>query len=111
MTNITKIKKGETIIPIEQPIAIRCEFCPVAILKVNEPDGKLHYMDGLPACAKCRILKKSKHADDIKADKPKVDEDAKLKEKLLQDEADQDIRVIAYESQIATKTSINKAKK
>lgn len=110
MTEITKIKKGEKVIPLEQPITVRCNYCPTLITKEQEAGGRLHYIDGRPACAKCRILRKSKVADTIKADKGNYEADLKKKEEIAQAQADAEIRGVAYDSQIATKTQLAKKK-
>lgn len=108
MTNtFTKIKTG-IIVPLEQSHPVRCGYCPSLIFKENETGNRLHFVDGSPACIKCRILKTSKVAKVILKDKPKYEADLKEKETHAQSKADQEIRVIAHDSQIATKTAINK---
>jgi Zn-finger protein len=102
-----KSKTPKVIVPLEQSQPVRCGYCPSLIFKDREVNGRLHLIDGSPACVRCRILK-SKTGKQIVKDKAKLEEDLAEKERVAQLEADQEVRVIAHESQIATKTAISK---
>lgn len=106
MSHFTKTKSG-IIVPATQSVPVRCDYCPSLIFKDKEAEGRLHLLEGRVACAKCRILRSSKYAKQILADKEEREKDLTEKERLAQAEADQEIRVIAHGSQIATKTAIS----
>ena len=78
---------------------MRCGYCPRVIFKSDEPDGEFKKVDGKVICPVCRILKTSKHKDEIKADKKKYDKEKKKKEKKELKEEFKRISEVAVASQ------------
>lgn len=82
-----------------------CGYCPAFVYAHLEPNGEYRYLDGLPICARCRILKGRK-ASEILADRDHLDEDLKLKNALRQKKADE----VAIEVAIATQEETKEVK-
>jgi hypothetical protein len=79
-----------------------CGYCPRSIFKQNEVYGKIHMIDGKPACAVCRVMKfGSGHIrEKITLDRAKYEEDIIARNNREQDKADKVARRVAYASQI-----------
>lgn len=92
----------------EEPKHLVCGYCPRFIFQSDEPNAQYRYLDGLPICARCRILKGSK-ASEIIADKDRVKEDLKIKNDLRQKKADEVAIDVAIATQEETKTQMIKS--
>lgn len=107
--NFIPIKKGQKVPQSQKSQPIRCGYCPALIFKQLEVGNKLHMLGDYPACVRCRIMK-GKHGLTISKDKDQFETDVKEKETRAQEAENQEVRVVAYESQIATDTAISKPK-
>lgn len=85
-----------------------CGYCPAFVYAHLEPQGEYKYLDGLPICARCRILKGTK-ASEIIADKDRVAEDLKTKNDLRQKKADDLAIEVAIATQEETQTQMIKS--
>lgn len=102
------IPKPNNIIIDNQPLHVRCGFCPVMIYKHTESNGTLKLKEGFPVCVKCRILRIGKNADIIKNDKDKYKPDLQAQEEFIQKRADEQVEEIAMLSQDITDTKMEK---
>lgn len=84
-----------------------CHFCPIHIFEEHESGSVIHYKNGNPICARCRILQGSSAAR-IVADKDKRDADIEAVNQKVQGEANADVLVVAEKTQTATKTKRKK---
>lgn len=100
---IEETKKEE-----EQTKHLVCGFCPAFVYAHLEPNGEYKYLDGLPICARCRILKGRK-ASEIIADREHLDEDLKLKNDMRQKKADEIAIEVAIATQEETQTQMIKS--
>jgi hypothetical protein len=107
--NFIPIKKGLKVPQTTKSQPVRCGYCPALIFKQLEVGNRLHIINGFPACVRCRIMR-SKQGLEISRDKDQFETDVKEKETRAQEAENQDVRVVAYESQIATDTAISKPK-
>ncbi len=76
-----------------------CGFCPNVIHLHQESGGILHQKSGVPICARCRILTRSKFADKIKGDINKFDKSVVENRSVSQKQADDNVESIALASQ------------
>lgn len=80
-----------------------CGFCPLYIFEEHEAGGVIHYKDGKPACARCRILS-GKMGATIAGDKSKRDDQIAAIEKDVQKKADAEALELAERTQRETQT-------
>ncbi len=84
----------------KQPVGVQCGFCPAVIFQHMEAGGRLFMHRGkTPICARCRILKGSKFAKQIRRDKKLYEKDLKVKETLADNKERMRVAEIAHESQ------------
>jgi hypothetical protein len=79
--------------------AYRCGFCGAVIFLHNEVRGMLHVENGVPMCVRCRVLKKSRIASKIRADKKNFEKDKAEIEHRAQMKANEKAIELAYASQ------------
>ena len=94
------VKKGT-------PKGTKCGYCPKLIFKELEAGGVIHKCEGLPICAKCRIMK-GKFGEQIKLDAVVEQKHINSAKKRREIEEAERIKEIAYQTQVATKTKISK---
>ena len=76
-----------------------CEYCPRIIVKEDEPNGEYYVKDGKRMCMICRVVKGSKFEQEIKASKPRMEEDLKQLNEVFDQEETERIIAIAAEAQ------------
>lgn len=86
--------------------AFVCGYCGSSIDKKNEPKGQIIERDGKPVCTLCRVAKFGKMSDMIKADKIKYETDKQVLEKRSQEKALQEVKEVAYASQIKAESLV-----
>lgn len=91
-----------------KPKHLVCGYCPAFIYVHLEPNSEYKYLNELPICARCRILK-SAHASEIIADRDRLDEDLKEKNQLRQKKADDIAIEVAIATQEETQTQMIKS--
>ncbi len=82
---------------------VPCHFCPIHIFIEHEAGNTIHYKDGYPICARCRVLN-GKNSSIIIGDKTKRDADVSAMNEKVQRTADKDVLVVAEKTQRQTGT-------
>ncbi len=104
MSSFIKTKSG-FVIPSNS--GVHCFYCPAIIYKDREAAGRLFLMNGKPACARCRILAKSKVSSQIRRDSNLYKQDLQNKNEHSQQIANEKVIDIASKTQEATRTKKN----
>lgn len=89
----------------------QCGFCKNIIFIHNESGGMLHVKSGVPICARCRILKRSPLAKEIKRDKKKLKQDIIERDRLREENETKRIEEVALASQLNAKDSDSEKKR
>ena len=92
-------RKSGIVVQGDKQVGTPCAFCPNIIHLHQEVNGRLHVKSGKPICVKCRILTRSKVANQIKRDKGKFDNTVVLRREKEQEQSDKHAEDVAAASQ------------
>lgn len=104
-TATKKVTRDRT--PKPTDVMAVCGSCPLPIYRKNEAGNLIHFKDGKPICAKCRVLQGSMGSL-IKSKAADFEEDKKKREVFMQERADKEAREFGFITQKETNTGIIK---
>jgi hypothetical protein len=84
-----------------------CHYCPIHIFEEHEAGNTIHFKNGNPICARCRVLQ-SPMSSIILGDKSKRDAQMAAINERVQKAANDDVLVIAEKTQSQTDTKRKK---
>lgn len=87
------------LVPKKEVEGYPCGYCPRTIILANESGGHLFMANGKPVCAVCRIMKKSKFANQIRRDKKVYLKERAEEDQRFQNKANELAREAALMSQ------------